>query len=99
LWAATHVPPNGDAASLILFGSLGALALSGMRLIDRRAAARLGSAWGPIALTTSAVPFRAALEGRTRIRLEEIGWWRLALGLALYVIFLLVHELVIGVPA
>ena len=97
LWALSHLVTRGDIASLILFGSLGALALLGMPLMDQRRAVRLGPLWGTFALTTSAIPFRAALEGRTRISLRDIGWWRIGLGLALYAAFLAFHATVIGV--
>ena len=35
--------------------------------------------------------------GRTRVSLGEIGWWRLALGLVLYVVLLAVHGWLFGV--
>jgi uncharacterized membrane protein len=98
LWALSHLMTRNDLASLILFGSLAGLALIGMSLMDRRRAERLGPLWGTFALTTSVIPFQAALEGRTRVSLREIGWWRIALGLALYAAFLGIHEFVIGVP-
>jgi uncharacterized membrane protein len=99
LWALSHLPPNGDAASLILNGGILALALGGMAHIDARRRAALGSAWGPIELTTSAVPFVAIAAGRTTMDWAGIGWPRLAGGLALYVVLLLVHEWVVGVSA
>ncbi len=98
LWAGAHLPANGDVASIVLFGSLGFLALVGMRLIDRKREDKLGPAWGPFALTTSIVPFVAAIQGRTKIAWGEIGWWKVALGLALYVAFLYGHGFVIGIP-
>lgn len=96
LWALAHLAARGDLASLILFGSLAALALLGMPLMDHRRAERLGPLWGTFALTTSVIPFQAAIEGRTRVSLREIGWWRIALGLALYAAFLALHAPVIG---
>ena len=96
LWSASHIPAKGDVASLVLFGSLAALALLGMSLIDRKAETRLGAAWGPIALTTSVIPFLAAIQGRTPIDWGEIGWRRIGLGLGLYLVFLLIHEWLIG---
>jgi uncharacterized membrane protein len=97
LWAIAHLATKGDLASLILFGSLAALALIGMPLMDRRRAERLGPLWGTFALTTSVIPFRAALEGRTRISLREIGWWRIGLSVALYAALLALHATVVGV--
>lgn len=99
LWALAHLFPNGDAASLIFFGSLAGLALAGTVLLDWKLEARAGAAAGPFLITTSAIPFLAAIQGRTRIDLADIGWWRIALGLALYAAILFGHEAVIGLSA
>jgi len=97
LWAFAHVPSNGDLASLILFGGLAVLAAGGMAHIDHRRREGMGSAWGPIALTTSVVPFAAILSRRTSFDWAGIGLWRVAAGLGLYVALLLLHPLIIGV--
>jgi uncharacterized membrane protein len=90
---------NGDVKSLILMAGILILALGGMWHIDRRREAALGAAWGPIALTTSALPFRALLEGRTSMDWAAIGWWRPTLALALYVALLHFHGTIFGVSA
>ena len=99
LWAFAHMAANGDAASLLLFGALALLALAGMVLIDRRKAAELGADWGPVLLTTSALPFAAMLSGRARFRFAEIGVWRVLAGVVLYLALLLLHGPVIGLTA
>lgn len=96
LWALAHVPPNGDAASLLFFAAFAGLALAGMPAIDRRRRESMGAAWGPIALTTSALPFAAMASGRAKLRFEEIGVWRIAAGIALYLVLLFAHGPVIG---
>src|SRR3546814_13569424 len=73
------------------------LAIGGMLHIDHRRREILGSSWGPVALTTSAVPFLAATQGRSRIDWAGIGLWRVAGGLALYLVLLLAHEPTVGV--
>ena len=73
------------------------LSLGGMAHIDARRRAALGSAWGPIALTTSVMPFAAILAGRTKFDWAGIGWQRLLGGLALYLALLFAHEWLIGV--
>lgn len=98
LWGVAHIPVNGDAAGLILFGGMLVLALGGMAHIDHRRRATLGSGWGPIALTTSVIPFRAALEGRCRIDWRGIGWVQPAIGIALYFALIFLHGRIIGVP-
>jgi len=97
LWSASHLPTNGDAAGLLLFGLLTLLGLSGPYSLDHKRRQRLGEArWSELAAQTSTVPFVAALVGRTRISPAEIGWSRILGGLALYVAFLWLHEPVIG---
>ena len=96
LWALAHIPPNGDARSLILFGAFAMLAFAGMVQIDRKREKSMGAAWGPIALTTSVLPFAAMLSGRAKVRLGEIGAWRILAGLALYLALALAHLPVIG---
>jgi uncharacterized membrane protein len=98
LWAAAHIPPNGDVASLYLFGAILLLSLVGMPLIDRKKEARFGAAWGPFALTTSALPFLAALQHRTRIERDDVSLWRVAAGLVLYAALFALHPMLIGVP-
>ncbi len=99
LWALAHGLANGDLASLVFFGGFGVLALFGPFLIDRKMARAKGEAWQRFVAETSWLPFQALLARRTRLGLGEIGWWRLVLGLALYLVILLVaHEWVIGVP-
>ena len=97
IWALAHLPPNGDRKSLWMFGSLALLALAGMPMIDRRKGEEIGAAWGPILMRTSAIPFLAAIEGRTKIDWRGIGWWRPLLGLFLYGLFFGAHRLVFGV--
>lgn len=99
LWALSHLPANGDKASVTLFGSFAFLALIGMRFIDRKKEEALGAAWGPFALTTSAIPFVAAIQGRAKIAWGEIGLWKVALGLAVYAAFAWFHAFFIGVSA
>ncbi|MFN4088952.1 MAG: NnrU family protein [Alphaproteobacteria bacterium] len=97
LWAAAHLLANGDAASLVLFGGILVLSVGGMAHIDARRRASMGSAWGPVALTTSAVPFLALLTGRTRPDWSGIGLWRVATALGLYVLLLVLHLPLFGV--
>ena len=42
LWAASHIPPNGDLASLILFGGLFVFSYIGMGVFDRRKQRQIG---------------------------------------------------------
>lgn len=97
LWAVAHMVPNGDLASLILFGTLALLALGGSVLIDAKLARRLGAAWDRYAARTSNLPFAAILAGRQSLVWREIGWWRPALALLLYGGLLHLHRTLFGV--
>lgn len=96
LWGFVHLPPNGDFASLCLFGSISLLAIVGTLHIERRRRRAHGAAWEAFARVTSIVPFVAILRGRNQLRLSEIGAWRVLLGLAIFVIALASHTYLIG---
>jgi uncharacterized membrane protein len=96
LWAAAHIAANGDLASVLLFASLAALALLGTLLIDRKYAARRGADWERFAAATSNLPFAAIASGRQRFVFGEIGWWRVALTLAVYALLLALHPWLFG---
>lgn len=97
LWAVSHLAVRGDAASIILMGGILVLSLGGMAHIDRRREAALGGAWGPVAMTTSRIPFAAVIQGRSEPDWAGIGWWRPAVGLALYAVLMALHSPLIGV--
>lgn len=99
LWAFSHLAVNNTAADLILMGGILVLSIGGMWHIDQRRETALGAAWGPVKLTTSAVPFLALLTGRTTMDWLGIGWWRPVAALLLYAILLHLHPLILGVPA
>jgi uncharacterized membrane protein len=96
-WAFGHLLVNGDAAGLVLFGSLLALALFGTVSIDAKRRRALGDKWGAFAARTSNVPFAAILAGRQTLDIGEIGWWRLALGMVVYAALLFIHPYAFGV--
>jgi uncharacterized membrane protein len=97
LWAAAHLPPNGDVASLILFGLFIVSALAGPPSLDAKRRSRLGdAAWAGLAAPTSNLPFAAIVGRRTRLDLAGLGAWRLAGGVVLYLVLYLAHAPVIG---
>lgn len=99
IWAGAHVPPNGDAVSLILFGGMTALAAAGIPMLDRRARQRLGDRqWREMSRTTSVFPFAAVLSGRSGLRVNGPFLHHAIAGIAAYLWFLLKgHEWLIGV--
>ena len=96
LWAAGHILVNGDLASLILFGSLLILAVFGTVSIDAKRRRALGDKWDAFARQTSAAPLAAIAQGRQSLKLGEIGWWRLALALAVWAALVWAHPLLFG---
>jgi uncharacterized membrane protein len=97
LWALAHIAVTGDLASALFFGSIAALGLMGAGLLDAKKARQYGERWKQFAADTSNLPFRAIVEGRQELALGEIGAWRIALAVALFVIVLLVHRRLFGV--
>ena len=65
-------------------------------MIDRKLAARRGADWQRFADASSNLPFAAILAGRQRLVLAEIGWWRIALALVIYVALLAAHPWLFG---
>ena len=96
LWGLCHVLVNPDPPSLLFFGALLALALLGPLSIDAKRRRVHGARWERFAGVTSNVPFAAIVAGRNRLRIGEIGAWRVALGLALYLGLLAAHAWLFG---
>ena len=97
IWALAHVIQNGEAAALILFGSMLILALVGPRMIDAKRARKLGEKWEAFAAVTSNLPFAAIAARRNKLRISELGWWRPTLAALLFALFLSVHTWLFGV--
>lgn len=97
LWALVHLAANGDEASVIFFSTFVVLALGGSLLIDARRTRENAPGWGVFLQATSSLPFAAILQKRQRFVPREIGLWRVALALALYVLFLWLHPWLFGV--
>jgi uncharacterized membrane protein len=97
IWAAAHLLVNEDSASLVLFGSVGVLALAGPRSIDAKRKRRFGEDWDRFAAVTSNLPFAAIAAGRNRLVIGELGAWRVALGIAAFAVLLILHVRFFGV--
>ena len=97
IWAAGHLLVNGDAPSILLFGSMLALAIFGTYSIDAKRKRALGLKWEAFAALTSNVPFGAIAAGRQKLSLGEIGWWKLLVAIAIWAAVLLGHQYIFGV--
>jgi uncharacterized membrane protein len=96
LFALAHGAATGDLASVLFFGALGTLGLAGAPLLDAKKAQRHRAAWPAFAAATSNLPFLAIVQGRQRLVLREIGLWRIALAIGLFVVMLSVHRWAFG---
>ena len=96
LWAAFHVAANGDAASVVFFGTFLILAVAGTFSIDAKRARKMGMAWVAFANRTSNVPFAAILSGRNSLKLGEILTWRQAVALLVFLLVLSLHNWAFG---
>jgi uncharacterized membrane protein len=98
-WRASHIPPNGDLVSVILFAFVASLAIAGFFVLDRRARRRLGpDQWRKLSRATSIVPFAALMAGRAQIRSWRPLILAAAVAIAFYVWFMLQgHQLLIGI--
>jgi len=90
LWSAVHIPVNGDAASVLMFGLLTALCLAGVKTLDARRRLAMGDdVWLDLLQHVHKRPASAAL--------LETGLPRLLAAVAVYAGLLTAHEPVIGV--
>lgn len=96
LWAITHFLASGAAAEMVLFGAMAVLALGGAAHIDYRKTVEFGEGWITYRNATSSIPFLAIIQKRQRLSLSEIKLWRIAVGLALFVGILMVHQTMTG---
>jgi len=97
LWALVHIIGTGDAAALVFFGAFFLTAVAGMPSIDAKLAARDPNFWQALSASTSIVPFAAIVAGRNRFVPREIGWITPVVGLAAWVLLLLLHPWLFGV--
>ena len=96
LWSVAHLLNNGDLRSVIFFGGFGVLALVGTYMIDLKRAKALGADWLPFRDGTSNIPFLAVLQGRARLSFGQL-WWRVLMGVGLFMVFGYFHAAVFGV--
>jgi uncharacterized membrane protein len=91
LLAGGHMSVVADVAGWLFFGTLAFVALSGTLSIDAKRRRMWGAAWTDFAARTSNVPFAAILRRRQPFRPGEIGWWRLLLGIGVYLAAVAIH--------
>ncbi len=97
LWGIAHLVNRTDPASLLLFGGMAFLALAGTVMLDNKKKRLFPEEWERFSAVTSNIPFAAIVSRRNRLVVSEIGWWRIVLGLAIFVaVALYGHEWAFG---
>ncbi len=96
LWAGFHLAANGDAASVIFFGTFLFLAVAGTFSIDAKRQRKMGEAWSVFAGKTSNVPFGAILMGRNSLKVGELLTYRQLVAIAVFLGVLLAHAWLFG---
>jgi uncharacterized membrane protein len=92
LWAAAHVPPNGDLATAALFAAFAAMGIVGMHALDRRRR----DSWGEETwrrMTRGTGSWRADAASL----MSRAAGVRVAAGLAAWLLLLFLHPIVLGV--
>jgi len=97
LWALSHVIANGDAASMLLFGTLVLVSGFGTLMIDLRKSRQPGEGWQTFYRTTSNMPFAAILSGRNKLSLTSRDWLAVGLGVLVYTVVYYFHAALFGV--
>lgn len=92
LWAAAHLPPNGDLATAALFAAFAAMGIVGMHALDRRRRRSWGEAtWQRMTRGTG----RWRVDARCLMS-RPVGV-RVVAGLAAWLLLLVLHPIVLGV--
>lgn len=97
LWGLVHMVVLGTASAVALTGAIMVTALAGMPSLDAKYARRHPGRWPAFAGATSLVPFVAIAQGRNKLALSEIGWWRPLLAVVLWVALIALHPVAFGV--
>lgn len=97
LWGTAHILVRGDYNALIFFGGFLVLAAAGTLLIDAKRRKADPEGWARYSAVTSIIPFLAILQGRNRLVVRELGWWRLLLAVVVFIGFLHLHPIIMGV--
>ncbi len=96
LWAAFHLLANGDAASVLFFGTFLVLAVAGTYSIDAKRVRKMADGWIGFAGRTSNFPFVAILAGRNSLKLGELLTYRQAVAVVVFLILLFSHAWLFG---
>lgn len=91
LWATAHMIVIGTLGGAIFTGAFLVVAVAGMFSLDAKYARRAPGPWAAFARVTSILPFAAIRQGRNHFAFAEIGLWRIAVGLLLWLVLIALH--------
>ncbi len=97
LWAATHLVISGTLGAAIFTGAFLVVAVAGMFSLDAKYAKRAPQQWPAFACATSILPFAAIAQRRNRWVFAEIGLWRIAVAVLVWLMLVALHPLVVAV--
>ena len=97
LWGIAHLVVLGTASAAVLTGAIIVTAFAGMPSLDAKYARRHPQRWPAFAGATSILPFAAIAQGRNRLSLSELGWWRPLLAVVLWAALIALHPWAFGV--
>ncbi|MGO8953475.1 MAG: NnrU family protein [Rhodomicrobium sp.] len=95
IWAIAHAIGQATVRGFEFFGAFAATALIGSWLQQMRKRAAFPS-WAAFEAKTSFFPFAAILEGRAKLSLAAIGWWRIAIAVIVWATILHFHYRLFG---
>jgi len=100
LWALGHLAANGEAKVVITMVALFILSAGGTLPLDAKMAARKPEAFAALKAETTNLPFLALLTGRQSwsATAREIGITRPLAAVAVFILFIVVHRWIAGVP-
>ncbi len=95
IWAIAHAISEATLRGFLFFGAFAATALIGSWLQQRRKRATLPG-WAAFEAKTSFVPFMAILDGRSKLSVKAIGWWRIAVAAVAWALVMHFHTQIFG---
>ena len=97
LWSVAHLIANGDAASIVFFGTFALLSGLGSMAMDLKRRHLTDPDWLEFYSQTSNIPFAGLLAGKSRLAIGDINWVSVITGLTLYATLYYFHGLIAGV--
>ncbi len=96
LWGIAHLISQPNWRGFWFFGLFALTAIGGAVLQEWRKSETYGASWDRFAAKTSFIPMLAVLQGRARLSIAEIGWWRIGVAVLLWAIMLHLHPWLFG---